>query len=89
MFDILDTINKCRVDGRKCMAFTPVHTTLLPTKNTTCAKETISSIEAAPKDDRNPHRDGDPREFSPFGEGMRTILYPISYSGRERKLFFT
>lgn len=47
VFDILDTINKCRADGRKRMAFTPVHRTFLPTKNTTCPKERDSSIESA------------------------------------------
>ena len=41
------------------------------------------------RDGKNPHRDGYPRGFFPFGEGMRIISYPISYSGKGRGNFFT
>ena len=36
------------------------------------------------RDGKSPHGDGYPWGFSPFGEGMRIISYPISYSGRGR-----
>lgn len=51
--DILDTINKCRADGRKLMAFTGVHNTFTnekhylslfkqkKKKNTTCSKDSF------------------------------------------------
>ena len=41
------------------------------------------------RDGKNPHGDGYPRGFFPFGEGMGIISYPISYSGRGRKNFVT
>ena len=41
------------------------------------------------RDDKNSHGDGYPRRFSPFGEGMGIISYPISYSGKGRGNFFT
>ena len=41
------------------------------------------------RDGKNFHGNGYPRGFSPFGEGMRIISYPISYSGKGRGNFFT
>ena len=40
-------------------------------------------------DDKNLHGDGDSWGFSLFGEGMRTILYQISYLGRVSRQFYT
>ena len=39
-------------------------------------------------DERNTHEEGDPRGFFPFGDGMRTILYLIFYSGKRLGQFF-
>ena len=41
------------------------------------------------RDGKNPYGDGYPQGFSPFGEGMGIISYPISYSGKGQKFFFT
>ena len=46
-------------------------------------------INSKSRDGKNPHGDGYPQEFSPFGEGTGIILYPIFYSGRGRGKFFT
>lgn len=34
------------------------------------------------RDDKNPHGNGYPWEFSPFEEDTEIILYPITYSGK-------
>ena len=55
----------------------------------TLVKGSFATTKHAHRDGKNPHGDGYPWGFFPFGEGIGIILYPIFYPGRGREKFFT